>query len=241
MNPAASSLVQFTARLLEPCERDVVLGDLAEAHAGPLHAARQVLGLGLRRHAALWLRWHPWLTGPGLALPGSFLLMGVSLSVSQTCLQLVGFGTPQIGAMTAGNLFSLLTQICLLLGWSWTGGFVVGCLSRRTLWASILLCFSPCLLCLSTFHIESLSRVCLLWFLIPAALGVRQGLRRSGIRLASALAMATALTLAMLLTRQGAAQRWWSPPPWLLNGVMSWPAWYLVARAACRRAEVESG
>jgi len=199
----------------------------------------QVLDLGVRRHAALWLQWRPWLTGPGLALPGSFLLMGVSLSVSQVCLQLVGSGTPQPGATTSGSLTSLLTQICLLLGWSWTGGFVVGCLSRRTLWASIVLCFWPCLLCLSRFHLESLSRMCLLWFLIPAGLGVHQGLRRSGIRLPAALAMATALTLAMLLTWHGAAQRWWTPPSWLVNGVMSWPAWYLVARAGSRRPKVE--
>ena len=219
-------LLNLTARMLEPREREVVLGDLAEAQTGLLQSVSQVLDLGIRRHAALWADWRPWLTGPGLTLPGSFLLMGVSLSLSQACVQVA-----DSGAMPAGGLTWLFTQLCLLLGWSWTSGFVVGSLSRRTLWASIALCCWPCFVCLSKFHLESLSPVCLLWFLIPAGLGVRQGMRGNRISRAVAFGIAFALTLAMVGTWHGNAQRWWSPPGWLVDALMSWPALYLVGRA----------
>jgi hypothetical protein len=226
MNAAPSLLLNLTARLLEPREREVVLGDLEEADAGLLQSVSQVLDLGIRRHAALWTDWRPWLTGPGLTLPASFLLMGVSLSVSQACLELANSApTPAAGVTW------LLTQVCLLLGWSWTCGFVVGSLSPRTVWASIVLCGLPCFVCLSRFHLQSLSPVCLLWFLIPAGLGLCQGARGSHISLRGTLGIAVALTSAMLIAWHSEAQRWWSPPWWLIDGVMSWPALYLVARA----------
>jgi len=230
MTSSPSLLVKLTARLLEPHEREVVLGDLTEMHASPRQAVRQVLDLGIRRHAALWLNWRPWLTGPGLAVPASFLLMGVSLSVSQACLQLVN--------SDSGSVTWLLTQMCLLLIWSWTSGFVIGSLSRRTVWASIAMCCWPCFVCVSKFHLEWLSPVCLLWFLIPAGLGVRQGLSGKRMRLSVALTITAVLMLAMLLQWQGGAQRWWSPPWWLMDFVMSWPALFLVARASSR-AEAE--
>jgi len=228
MTLSPSFLVKLTARLLEPREREVVLGDLTEVHASPLQAVCEVLNLGIRRHSALWLNWRPWLAGPGLAVPASFLLMGVSLSVSQSCLELV---KPDTGT---GSVTWLLTQMCLLLIWSWTSGFVIGSLSRRTLWASIVMCCWPCLVCVSKFHLELLSPVCLLWFLIPAGLGVRQGLSGKRIRLSVALTITTVLMLAMLLRWQGGVQRWWSPPWWLVDFVMSWPALFLVARASSR-------
>jgi hypothetical protein len=224
MTSSPSFLVNLTARLLEPREREVVLGDLSEVHASSQQAVCQVLGLGIRRHAALWLNWRPWLAGPGLALPASFLLMGVSLSVSQACLQLVDSDT--------ASVTWLLTQMCLLLVWSWTSGVVIGGLSRRTLWASIAMCCWPCFVCVSKFHLELLSPVCLLWFLIPAGLGVRQGLSGKRIRLSVALSITTALMLAMLLRWEGSAQRWWSPPWWVVDFVLSWPALFLVVRAS---------
>jgi hypothetical protein len=224
MNATPSWLLSLAARILEPREREVVLGDLSETNAGMLQSVNQVLDLGIRRQAALWTGWRPWLTGPGLTLPGSFFLMGVSLSLSQACLQL---GEPN----TDINLTWLLTHACLLLGWSWTAGFVVGNLSRRTLWTSIVLCGWPCFVCLSKFKMDSLSPVCLLWFLIPAALGARQGLRDTRITLPTAVAIAAALLLAMLVAWHTDAQRWWTPPWYLVDALMSWPALYLVARA----------
>jgi hypothetical protein len=229
LKPAAA-LLSFTAQLLEPVEREVVLGDLAEANVSTPRSIYQVLDLGIRRHAALWLQWRPWLTGPGLALPGSFLLMGTSLSVSQACLNLA-----QPGAPMSANLTWLLAQLSLLIGWSWTCGLVVGSLSRRTLWASMALCAWPCFVCVSKFHVGSLSPVCLLWYLIPAGVGVSQGVRATAIRVPIAVGIAAALTVTMLWAGHGATPRWRGLPWWMSDFVMSWPAWCLVARA-CQMA-----
>lgn len=226
MSDVPSKLLKLTSRLLDPTEREVVLGDLVEADAGLLQSVGQMLDLGIRRHAALWADWRPWLTGPGLTLPGSFLLMGVSLSVSQAWLQVAG-----PGPIPQGGLNRLVTLLYLLVGWSWTSGFVIGRLSRRTLWASVALCAGPCLECLSKFHLDSLSPVCLLWFLIPAALGVQQGMRGMPINPSEAVVIGLGLAASMASAWHGDPPRWWSPPWWLLDILMSWPALYLITQA----------
>lgn len=129
--------------------------------------------------------------------------------------------------------------ILLLIGWSWTGGFVVGSLSRRTLWASTLLCYSPCLFCLSRFRVASLSRFCLLLFLVPAIWGVYRGLRISRMKLGWAIALAITNTALMLPGWSSGAHHWWAPPRWTLDWVLCWPAWYLVTTA--RRAGSKAG
>jgi hypothetical protein len=77
-----TSLAEVAAQLLEPCEREAVLGDLAEAGESAWHGLLGILGLVVRRQAAPWKSWQPWVAALGLALPFSFLLLGFSLSVS---------------------------------------------------------------------------------------------------------------------------------------------------------------
>lgn len=225
-------LVECAARLLEPEEREPVLGDLVEAGESVWPGLQGVLGLFLRRQANLWKSWRPWLAGFGVALPNSFLLVGVSLSVTWSYMRLL---CPELLAQASltkpSAFFLLLWQALLLIGWSWTGGFVVGSFSRRTLWASTLLCYSPCLFCLSRFRVESLSRFCLLLFLMPAIWGVYRGLRVSRMKLSAALVVALGLTVMMIPAWSGGAWRWWSPPRWGLHLLLSLPAWYLVLTA----------
>lgn len=204
------SLAEIAAQLLERDEREAVLGDLAEAREGSSEKLFGVLGLVLRRQAMLWKDWRPWLAGFGVALPSSFVLMGV---------------------LTLGSgLMVLLWQALLLIGWAWTGGFVVGSASRRTLWASAVLCYSPCSFCLSRFRIESLSRLCLLLFLLPAIWGVSQGLRIAKMMLGPALILALAITV-LMIPAWSAGEHWWNAPRMSLSCALSLPAWYLVATA----------
>src|ERR1700761_6014660 len=204
-------------RFLEPQEREAVQGDLIEAGETGWRAARAVSGLLLRRQAELWRSWRPWLAVFGLAVPGSFLLMGLSLSVTRGLLQFFGPGLRPGFALLACNLI-------LLVGWSWSGAFLIGVLSRRTLWVSAIVSFAPCLFCLERFRIESVSRFCLLLFLPPAIWGVVKSLHIARIRLGPALALAAMLTL---LTVPG----WGTKGAWIPNWALSWPAWYLVATA----------
>lgn len=67
-------LVDVASRLLEPNEREVVRGDLAEAGDGAWRGLADVLGLVMLRRATLP---RPSLTPLGLALLGSLLLVGI--------------------------------------------------------------------------------------------------------------------------------------------------------------------
>ncbi len=230
------SLVEVASRLLEREEREAVLGDLAEAQENAWNGLFGVMGLVVRRQALLWKSWRPWMAGFAVALPSSFLLMGASLSVSWSYQRLLCPELLKAASLTKGSgLLVLLCQVVLLIGWSWTGGYVVGAASRRTLWASALLCYSPCLFCLSRFRVESLSRYCLLLFLVPAIWGVRQGLRSSRMRLHTALVLALAVTALTFVASGSDGQHLWSAPRLNLDWALSLPAWFLVATS--RRPE----
>lgn len=221
----ASKFVELVCRLLEPAERDAVQGDLLEAGDTPWESLYGVLGLLVRREAALWTHWRPWLAAFGLALPSSFLLMGFSLSVSRAYQQFVGGPIHNATGLTLGpGLALFLCNVLLLAAWSWTGGFVVGSVSRRTVWVSGALCFAPCVFCLERFRVESLSRMCLMLFLPAALWGAHRGFKIVRIKRSSAFALAlgvTALTVPL----------WTSSGAWIPNWALSWPAWYLVATA----------
>jgi hypothetical protein len=228
---ANSWLVQLAARLLEPIDREAVLGDLAESGVGAGNASREIFGLAVRRQAGLWKNWRPWLAAFGLAFPGSLLLMGFSLSVTQSYERVLSTLTPQVtGWPIPPGLLFLICNVLLLAAWSWTGGFVVGSISRRTLWVSAALSFMPCVFCLERFRIESLSRFCLLLFLPPAIWGVFHGLRIARIRLSAAIILALAVTALTI-------PAWGSHGPWIPNWALSWPAWYLVATSWRSRRE----
>ena len=218
MTSTGWSLVDVASQLLERDDREVVLGDLAETGEGVWQGLLDVLGLVVRREADVWRSWRPWLAAFGLALPSSFLLMGVSVSISSAYRHLMVSKLPQ------ANELMLICHVLLLIGWAWTGGFVVASVSRRTLWVSIAATCSPCLFCLSRFRIESLSRLCLFLFLVPAIWGVCQGLRVARIKLGSAIVLATTVTVLMILA-------WSNGGLWALNWALLWPTWYMVATA----------
>jgi hypothetical protein len=211
------ALVEYFARVLPPEVREPVLGDLLEADESAWKALRGLLGLVVLRQVELWRSWRPWFAGFGVALPYTSLLMGVSLTVSWSYMRLL---CPELLAQASltkpSALLHLLGQALLLIGWSWTSGFVVGSVSKRTLWASTLLCYAPCLVCLSQFRPGSMSRFSLFLFVLPAVWGAHRGFRVSRIKFSSALLMAIVLTL---------------------NLSLSIPAWYLVFTAWKRRHE----
>jgi len=225
MTSAGWSFVEVAAYLLEREEREVVLGDLIEAGESAWLGLWDVLGLVARRQLVPLKSWRPWLASFGLALPASLLLMGFSVSISQTYQRLIHPTVFKATGLTIGPGFTLLVcNVLLLIGWSWTGGFVMGAVSRRTVRMSAVLSFLPCVFCLARFRVESLSRFCLLLFMFPAVWGVRRGLQISQIRLRTALILAVIITLLTIPT-------WSSSGSWIPNWVLSWPAWYLVATA----------
>lgn len=224
MTSVGWSLVGIAAQLVRRDEREAVLGDLVEASESAWQGLLDVLSLVLHRQAILWKSWRPWLAAFGLTVPSSFLLMGASVSVSQTFLRLTGHKVLGSRLTTLHDLVYLLCQVFLLLACSWAGGFAAASMSRRTLLVSAALCALPCLFCLARFRIESLSRVSLLLFLLPAILGVRRGLGLAQIKLSFAIMLALAITILMVPMLSGGS----SP---VLSWALVWPAWYVVAAA----------
>lgn len=133
--------VDTASRMLEPGERDVVLGDFAESGESGGQALRGVLGLVVRRQAAFWQDWRPWLVLVVLIVPLGMLLSIVSsLTASQSATYIWLYANNwdwallryaefwyELAASFAFVFVRCLTLIC----WSWTAGFVLGSVSRR--------------------------------------------------------------------------------------------------------------
>ncbi len=232
------ALVEYFARVLPKEVREPVLGDMVEADESAWQALRGLFGLVVLRQTEDWRSWRPWFAGFGVALPSSFMLMGVSVSVSWSYMRLLCPDMLAQASLTKPSaMVVLLWQALLLIGWSWTGGFVVGSVSKRTLWTSTVLCYTPCLICLSQFHSESMSRFCLFLFLLPAVWGAHRGFQISRIKFSSALLIALALTVMIVPTLRSERLQTLSPQNILMNWALSIPAWYIVFTAWKRRRE----
>lgn len=218
-------LVDAVSQLLDPDEREVVLGDLAEADECAWHGLFSVMGLVIRREVVVWKNRRTWLAAFGLALPGTLFLMGFSLSLSHVYQEFINPNILKATGLTVDPGLSLMMcRVLLLIGWASTGALVVGSVSRRIIWVSAVLSSFGCLFCFSRFREQSLSMFCLLLFLLPAILGVRHGLRIARIKLSSAIVLAAAVVLMTIST-------WSSAGPWILTWALSCPAWYLATTA----------
>jgi hypothetical protein len=221
MNATAWPLLELSTRLLDPEEREVVLGDLQETHETTWRGLLDVFSLVLHRQAGLWRDPRPWIAGFVVALPSSYLLTTASLSVTCTYQRLVNHRV-FVGHWPTGHegFPLLLCHMLLLIAWSWTAGYMIGSVSRRTLWASVVLAAVPSLhsLCMSV------SGLCLFLFLPPAILGAWRGWQGSRISFRAASVLALTVTVLMI-------SAWSNGALWTANWALLCPAWYLVVGA----------
>lgn len=141
MNRICWWLVDVLSRTLHADERAAVLGDFTEARETGLRALRNLLGLVVRRQAELWKDWRPWLgllgvaviMGPRLSRISGNLLFPVYMDVRTYWQHGVFYGT---GLSAHEETVLFFCQALALVVWSWTGGFVLGALSRRTIWVT---------------------------------------------------------------------------------------------------------
>ena len=217
-------LVELAARPLERDEREAVVGDALEAGGGIWQALSSVLGLVLRRQLLLWKSWRPWLATFVFGLPGAYLLMIVSISVTCTYDRLMGMKVDHL-APTGHEGFALLfCHIFLLIAWSWASGFILGSLSPKTLWLNAALCFLMVLTCDDHLRTMTLSRVAPFLFLVPAIWGVYQGVRTVRLKRTTAFLLAATITVLMIAA-------WTNSALWIVNWLLLCPAWFLVAMA----------
>jgi hypothetical protein len=224
MDGIAWKLIGLVSKVLDRDERDAVLGDLMEGGESGWRGLRDVFGLVFRRQAALWTSPRPWLAGFVVALPCSYLLMHVSISVTCTYERLVNHRTYACWHTGHEGFPLLLCHILLLIAWSWSGGYIVGSVSRRTLWMSAALSVVPAAFCVCMWGSVFPSRLCLFLFLLPAIVGVQRGLRNARLSFWVALLLAATITVLMI-------SAWSNQALWIHNWALVLPAWYLAAAA----------
>ncbi len=144
-------LIEPVSRFLQHDEREALLGDLEESRQTGPRALLDVLDVVIRRQARLWMTWRPWLILFALILPVGMLLSIVSRQTSDlSAIYLWMYANNWDAALThnpgfwrlfAETAVSIFISYLTLACWSWTGGFVLGSLSRTmgTL-NSLLLC-----------------------------------------------------------------------------------------------------
>jgi hypothetical protein len=147
--PRISRLVERAALLLDPSERGVVLGDLAESGESSAKALLEILGLVARRQAAFWIAWQPWAALILVVVPLGMLLSLISrLWADATSIDVwvyLGhwdwsfFQYPGLRADLLRVLFLTVRDYVAIVCWAWTCGFAIASLSRRTAWLNMLM------------------------------------------------------------------------------------------------------
>ena len=217
-------LVELAARPLECDEREAVLGDALESGDGTWQTLSSVFGLVLRRQLLLWKSWRPWLAVFVLGLPGAYLLMIVSISVTCTYDRLMGMKVGHWAPTGHEGFALLLCHIFLLIAWSWASGFTLGSLSPKTLWLNAALCLLMVPICDDHLRTMTLSRFAQYLFLLPAIWGVYQGVRTVRLKRTTAFLLAATITVLMIAA-------WTNGALWIGNWLLLCPAWFLVAMA----------
>jgi hypothetical protein len=135
--------VNIVLQGLEPDERDAVRGDLAECGETAGQAVCQVLGLFVRRQAALWINWRPWVGLLFLAVPLGIVFSVVSkLLAYGSAIYLwlyTNYWTPTILGNAASRhdflryVGSTLLNYGMIAGAAWICGFALGFVCCRSL------------------------------------------------------------------------------------------------------------
>jgi hypothetical protein len=141
MTRFAWRLVGLLSELLEPDERSAVCGDFQELHVTSGRALGDLLGLVVRRQAALWMDWRPWAALIALAVPVGVVLSLLARQIANSASVYVwAYGSwwtrtiltiPAARQDLAGILGRCLLNFAALAVWSWTAGATLGALSRR--------------------------------------------------------------------------------------------------------------
>ena len=142
-------LVSKFSLVLEPDERETVLGDFAESGTSASRVLPELSGLVMRRQAITWQRWQPWLALFALAVPLGFMLSLISRSWTNGSaiylwLYFDNWTWGYLDSPSARHDFLAFgANLCLsyltLAAWSWTAGFVLGSLSRSAAWLNATL------------------------------------------------------------------------------------------------------
>ena len=145
------ALSLWLSQALEASEREAAVGDLVESGSPGTMALRAVLGLALRRQAAVWEDWRIWLLFTTMLLPVSFSLCLTSQAAAHESAVYTWMYANNWDWNLAKNsgfwyvfrdaAMRLFRSLLTIAGWSWSMGFVLGILRRKILLTSPTLLF----------------------------------------------------------------------------------------------------
>ena len=232
------------SRMLEPGERAVARGDLVEAGVSSGQACGELLGLVARRQAALWRSWPPWTALLGIV----YLLIPLLVQCLAAC------GETLTVYFTQSNLpvhlgLVMVCGSCLTFLWSWSCGFALAAISRRTIWIHGPLFYAAGILGVpyglagsigaygqlkgSFEHTMVTLVVQVFLFVLPSVWGLRSGLRTR--RTGWFVLLATPAVIATLVGILAWSETW-TPNDWLdrlsAYAILSWPVVYVVTKRA---------
>jgi hypothetical protein len=224
------AIVDLIAVLLPPCDREAVLGDLAESGASLAFSLFAILGFVLRRQFLCWLSWRPWFAAIALAYTTTWLLMGNSVDISTNAVK--WYWGPAFWRYVPHLLPHFMLSLLRLFAAAWSTGFAAARISRRTLWSSMLLLLGPSIYCFKLFHVEThfdhhiiqLSPFVLFLYLPLMIFGICAGLHNLRPRLWLTLLLIT--PYCMQLVPMMKIQNGPNFVLWTL--ILLWPCWYLV-------------
>lgn len=224
------SIVELIAVLLPPCDREAILGDLAESSAPFSSSLFAILGFALRRQMLCWLSLKPWLAAIGLASTTTWLLMSNSLDVAIDAMQC--YWGPVSWHYAPHRLTDFTLSLLRLFAIAWSAGFASARISRRTLWGSMVVLLGPSIHCLRLFHVEirfdhhimQLSPFVLFLYLPMLVFGISAGLRPLCPRLWPTLLLIILYCVPLILMMK--IQNAPNSALWTL--MLLWPCWYLL-------------
>jgi hypothetical protein len=158
---------------LDPAEREAVSGDFVELALTDLQIVKSLLGLVIRRQLRLWKHWNPWFVlvaiipvCPSLATQSNRLGEGIWPGL---VLWLHHGPTSYTGLTPAAGWAGFCFQVIALSTWSWTSGFALGTMSRKTIWVSGVAFSIAYLVVVAS---DSVFSVVLSWVWLPLSLSL---------------------------------------------------------------------
>jgi hypothetical protein len=226
-----SRLIDALAEMLDPDEREAVLGDISESQQKNGKAIRELLGLIARREAALWRTPRPWLMLVAMVAPIAVALnlAAIRLAEGTAIYSYIYIDNWTWGQLASPGARADLVHLCVaylfdyvsLAGFAWAAGLSIGRLSGRAVRGmSAWLYLSVVVVALvprshwvgnaSVFEAPFYQFVLpvivgALCLVVPSLSGLHQGRRLSGQRPAAGMVMLVTAQVA-LVARAAASQ-----------------------------------
>jgi hypothetical protein len=138
-------ILRLAARALEPGEREVVLGDLAEQGSSGVRALFDVFGLVVRRQLLIWTSWQPWFALIGIVGVSGFYLSGMLYRLSVEIFEQVAawrrYGVHYNTGVTSfrDDVIQMSCLAAAIFFWTAVNASLLRRLSGRATWLTALL------------------------------------------------------------------------------------------------------